>query len=191
MSAPHETPIPGAAADFAVALAAHLPVLTSARLRLRAPALEDFDLWARIFCGPAGVQLGGPFDRDEAFGEFAATAGLWLLRGHGLWTITARDSGATLGFALIGFEPGDQEPELGWLLAPEAEGQGFATEAARLVLDHARALGMAPLISYIDADNARSAALARRLGARRDPAAEAAVDHVCHAYRHFGPEIAA
>lgn len=191
MSAPHETRIPGAAADFAAGLAARLPVLDSARLRLRAPVLADFDLWARIFCGPAGAHLGGPFDRDEAFGEFTAAIGLWLLRGHGPWTITAKGTGAALGFALIGFEPGDQEPELGYLLAPEAEGQGLATEAARLVLDHARALGLPSLVSYIDADNVRSAALARRLGARRDPAAEADLDHACHVYRHFGPEIAA
>lgn len=191
MTAPHETPIPGAAADFAAALAARLPVLESPRLRLRAPVLADFPLWADIFCGPAGVHLGGPFDRDEAFGEFAATMGLWLLRGHGLWTITARETSAALGFALIGFEPGDQEPELGWLLAPGAEGQGFATEAAALVLGHARALGLPGLVSYIDADNPRSAAVARRLGARRDAGAEAAVNHACHAYRHFGPEIAA
>jgi len=191
MSAPHETPVPGAAADYAAALGARLPVLDSPRLRLRVPVLGDFDLWARIVCGPAGVHLGGPFDRDEAFTDFAASLGLWLLRGHGLWTLTARETGAPLGFVLIGFEPGDHEPELGYLLAPEAEGQGLATEAARLVLDHARALGLPSLVSYIDADNVRSAALARRLGARRDPAAEAALDHACHVYRHFGPEIAA
>lgn len=191
MTAPHETPIPGAAADFAATLATHLPVLDSPRLRLRAPGLADFDLWARIFCGPAGVHLGGPFERDEAFSDFAATVGLWLLRGHGLWTITARETGAALGFVLIGFEPGDQEPELGYLLAPEAEGQGLATDAAVLVRDHARALGLPGLVSYVDADNLRSAALARRLGARRDATAEAAVNHACHAYRHFGPEITA
>jgi RimJ/RimL family protein N-acetyltransferase len=191
MTAPHETPLPGAAADVAAALAARLPVLDSPRLRLRAPVLGDFDLWACIFRGPSGVHLGGPFDRDEAFTEFAAAMGLWLLRGHGPWTITDRDTGAALGFVLIGFEPGDQEPELGWLLAPGAEGQGFATEAAALVLDHARTLGLPGLLSYIDADNPRSAAVARRLGARRDAAAEAAVEDVCHAYRHFGPEIAA
>ncbi len=191
MTAPHETPIPGAAADFARALGTRLPGLQTPRLRLRAPGLADFDAWARIFCGPAGVHLGGPFSRDEAFTEFAATCGLWLLRGHGLWTAEARGSGAVQGFVLIGFEPGDREPELGFLFLPEAEGQGLAHEASRAVQAQARALGLPSLVSYVDAANTRSVALALRLGARRDPAAEAAIHHDCHVYRHFGPEFSA
>jgi RimJ/RimL family protein N-acetyltransferase len=166
--APHERPIPGPADDFAATLSAQLPVLDTARLRLRATRLEDFDAWAEIFCGPAGPHLGGPFDRDDAFTEFAATCGLWLLRGHGLWTVELKAGGAVLGFVLIGFEPGDQEPELGYLFRPSAEGQGFATEAAATLRDHAfGALGMDRLVSYIAPENPRSARVAERLGAVR------------------------
>ncbi len=104
MIAPHECPIPGPAADFAATLAAQLPVIETARLRLRAPRLADFDAWAEIFGGPAGPQLGGPFDRDDAFTDFAATCGLWLLRGHGVWTVEPKVGGEVLGFVLIGFE---------------------------------------------------------------------------------------
>lgn len=166
---PHETPLPGPAADFAAGLAARLPVLETARLRLRAPVLADSAAWAEIFCGPAGENLGGPFSREEAFTEFAATCGLWLLRGHGLWTAEARDSGRVLGFVLIGFEPGDDEPELGYLFLPEAEGQGYATEAAIAARDHAlEVMGLPRLVSYIAPGNARSCAVARRLGALRE-----------------------
>lgn len=166
--APHEIAIPGAAADFAASLSAQLPVIETERLRLRAPQLPDFDAWAEIFTGPAGPHLGGPFSRDEAFTEFAATCGLWLLRGHGLWTVEPKAGGAPLGFVLIGFEPGDQEPELGYLFRLAAEGQGYATEAATALRDHAfGALGMGRLVSYIDPANAESVNVARRLGARR------------------------
>jgi hypothetical protein len=64
--APHEIAVPGPAADFAARLSAQLPVIETARLRLRAPSLADFDAWAEIFTGPAGPHLGGPFSRDEA-----------------------------------------------------------------------------------------------------------------------------
>ncbi len=165
--APHETPIPGSAADFAAALAARLPVLETARLRLRAPRLADFDAWAQILTGPASVHLGGPFTRDEAFIEFATTVGLWLLRGHGVWTVERRDDPGPIGFVLIGFEPGDAEPELGFLFTPAAEGQGFAQEAALAARAHAFGpAGLPSLVSYIDPANARSRRLARRLGAR-------------------------
>lgn len=163
---PHEMPVPGAAADVAAALSARLPVIETARLRLRAPVLEDFDAWAEVLCGPAGPWLGGPFTRDEAFAEFTACVGTWLLRGHGPWTVEPREGGAVLGFVLIGFEAGDLEPELGFLFRPMAEGQGFAHEAALAARDHARALGLSSLVSYVAPENARSRRLAERLGAR-------------------------
>ena len=168
MTFAHERPVPGPAADFAADLAARLPELVTDRLRLRAPRLADFDAWAEIFCGPAGPHLGGPFTRDEAFSDFAATCGTWLLRGHGPWTVEPLAGGAPLGFVLIGFEAGDVEPELGWLFVPAAQGKGYAAEAAMAARAHAAALRLPSLVSYIDPDNARSARLAAALGARLD-----------------------
>ena len=162
----HECPIPGPAADFAATLVAQLPVIETARLRLRAPRLSDFDAWAEVLTGPAGVHMGGPFDRDDAFVEFLASTGTWLLRGHEPLTVEDKTTGATLGFVLIGFEPGDLEPELGWFVIPAAKGKGFAQEAALALRDHAFGpLGMTRLVSYIDPDNAPSRRLAARLGA--------------------------
>ena len=129
------------AAAFAAALCAQLPVLETACLRLRAPHMGDFDAWAEILCGPAAQVVGGPVTRDEAFAEFASL-GTWLLRGHGLWTVEPLAGGAPLGFVLIGFEPGDREPELVNLFRSTAEGQSHAFEAATAARDHARALGV-------------------------------------------------
>lgn len=165
---PHLTPIPGPAADFAAALAARLPALDTPRCRLRAPRLDDAPVWIEILAGDAEGHLGGPFDADEAFTEFAAACGVWLLRGHGLWTVTDR-AGAPLGFVLLGFEPGDREPELGFLFSAAARGRGLAQEAAAavraLALDGLRLPG---LVSYIAPGNAPSRRLAERLGAWRD-----------------------
>ena len=141
-------------------------MIETARLRLRAPRLTDFDAWAEILCGPAGPDLGGPFDRDEAFTEFAASCGTWLLRGHGPWAVEPLSGGEVLGFVLIGFEPGDQEPELGYLFRPMSEGKGYATEAAAAARDHVfAALGISRLVSYIAPENAPSMRVASRLGA--------------------------
>jgi RimJ/RimL family protein N-acetyltransferase len=166
--APHEIAVPGPAATFAARLSGLLPEIETDRLRLRAPRLGDFDAWAEIFTGPAAPHLGGPFTRDEAFTEFAATVGTWLLRGHGLWAVETH-AGELQGFVLIGFEPGDLEPELGYLFRPAAAGLGYATEAATAARDHAlTVVGLPSLVSYVDPANAASARLAARLGARRD-----------------------
>lgn len=171
MIAPHLAPVPGPAAEFAARLRTGLPVLETARMVLRAPVLEDAAAWVTIMVPDAEGHLGGPHDDDAAFTEFAATVGLWLLRGHGLWTVTDR-AGAVLGFVLIGFEPGDHEPELGWLLLPEARGRGLALEAAQAVRDWARATGLPSLVSYIAPGNAASRRLAARLGARLEGRAD-------------------
>ncbi|MES2817216.1 MAG: GNAT family N-acetyltransferase [Pseudomonadota bacterium] len=167
--APHEIAIPGPAASFAATLSGMLPEIETARLRLRAPRLSDFDAWAEILTGPAAPYLGGSFDRDDAFMEFLASCGTWLLRGHGPWTVETKAGGEVLGFVLLGFEPGDAEPELGYLFRPSAEGRGFATEAVTAARTHAfTALGLDRVVSYIAPANAASTRLARRVGAVQD-----------------------
>ncbi len=167
-SAAHLVPIPGPADAFGAALRGHLPRLETERCILRAPCLNDAPAWLALMVPDAEGHLGGPHDDADAFTEFAATVGLWLLRGHGLWTVTDRE-GSVLGFVLIGFEPGDRAPELGWLFLPEARGRGLATEAAAAARAHALGpLALPELVSYIDPTNAPSRRLARRLGARRD-----------------------
>ena len=59
--------------------------------------------------------------------------------------------------------------EVGWLLARDDWGHGYAHEAARAAIDHGRAqLGVTELISLIRPDNRRSIVLAERLGATLD-----------------------
>ena len=73
---------------------------------------------------------------------------------------------------------------MGWLTPPEGEGKGYAFEAANAVLDWAfLTRGMPTLVSYINPLNARSIALAERLGAAHDASAKAAHDGDL-VYRH-------
>ena len=56
--------------------------------------------------------------------------------------------------------------ELGWLLARDAWGHGFATEACRAAMAHHRArFGAGEVISLIRPGSLRSIAVASRLGA--------------------------
>lgn len=161
-----ETPATGAAARLAAGLGDRIPVLETRRLLLRAPRLGDFDTYADIACGPRGAHMGGPMTRAAAWYDFAALTAGWMLRGHGVWTIVSRNGGDPLGFVLLGFEPGDAEPELGFLLTEAAEGHGYAAEAAEAARHFGFIeLGLPSLVSYIAPGNARSVALAERLGA--------------------------
>lgn len=185
VSMPWELPASGPAAIFADRLQAMLPVLDTPRLTLRAPKIDDFATYAAIMGSDRAVHMDGPMSREDAYLDFTCTVAGWLLRGHGLWTVLRKDTGAVAGFVLVNMEPGDQEPELGFFLTPDAEGHGFAAEAAKAARDHAlETLRLDRLVSYVAPGNDRSARLAETLGAFRDEVAEAAIDHACHVYRH-------
>lgn len=164
-----ETPSTGAAAAMADRFAALVPVIETERLRLRAPRVADFPAYADISASPRGQWLSTDQSRDEAWYDFANMAAGWLLRGYGLWSVETRADRALVGFVVLGFEPGDAEPELGFLLTDAGQGKGYAHEAATAARVFAfDTLSLPTLVSYISPPNTRSAALAERLGARRD-----------------------
>ena len=191
MTLPHEIASDAPATGFAARLQAMLPVIETERLRLRAPRIDDFAAYAGIVAGERGRYVLEEQTREAAWYDFTNMVATWLLRGHGMWSVERRADGMLIGFVLIGFEPGDHEPELGYMLTETAEGQGYAGEAAAAARDYAfgRA-GLDRLVSTIDHGNTRSQALARRLGGARDAEAEAAHGNRIAVYR-YRAEVAA
>lgn len=186
---PWEMPPDGGNGGRARLIAGAVPEIVMARLRLRAPEIGDFAVYARfVVDGPLAAATADV--AREAWLDFCQLVACWPLRGFGPWTIVPLGGGAPLGGIVLNHEYGDPEVELGWVLVPDAEGQGIATEAADAVRAHAfGVMGFATLVSYIDAGNAWSIAVAERLGARCDPVAEARPGIDCRVYRHQ-PEIA-
>ncbi len=96
-------------------------------------------------------------------------------RDFGLWAIEVPDVAPFIGFAGLAV-PGFSARfmpcvEVGWRLAFEHWGHGYATEAARLALGYAfGTLALSEVVSFTSATNHRSRAVMERLGMRRDPA---------------------
>jgi RimJ/RimL family protein N-acetyltransferase len=181
----------GPAAAIAAAVAATVPAIDTARLRLRAPVIGDYPAYRDVFMSDRARFIGGPFSDEDAFADFCQGIAGWMLRGAGMWTLTLRDDDAPLGWIYLWQEMGDPEPEIGWILTQAAEGHGYASEAALAVLPHAVALfGAGGFVSYIDAGNDASVRIALRLGAMRDPVAETAYgDPDLQIYRHSGKGV--
>jgi RimJ/RimL family protein N-acetyltransferase len=95
--------------------------------------------------------------------------------GMGLWAIEVPGVAPFIGFAGLQV-PGFSAHftpcvEIGWRLAFEHWGHGYATEAARLALGNGfRTVALQDVVSYTSATNHRSRAVMERLGMRRDPA---------------------
>ncbi|GIH81092.1 GNAT family N-acetyltransferase [Planobispora longispora] len=84
--------------------------------------------------------------------------------GHGLWLI--REAGGSDLAGTAGLRPlDDLGLEITYSLAPAVWGRGYATEAARAVVDHALGpLGLPEVLAEIDEGNAASVAVVVRLG---------------------------
>lgn len=147
-----------------------IPAFLTERIVLRAPRLEDFEHWAPFFASERSRFERGPMGREEGYRTWAADVALWTLRGYGPFGCDHRETGAYLGEVGIYRPEGFPGPELGWFVIPEAEGKGFAYEAARTVLDWVRAAFDWPHVTnIIDPRNTRSIALGQRLGGVIDP----------------------
>ncbi|PWJ16188.1 GNAT family N-acetyltransferase [Jannaschia seohaensis] len=144
-----------------------IPVLTTDRLTLRAPTLQDFEALAAFYASPRSRFVGGPLTRELAWRALAQEAGHWQLRGYGRWVVEA--AGAPVGMVGLWFPEGFPEREIGWDLFDGHEGKGYATEAARAARAYAYdVLGWPTLVSLIRDGNDASARVAQRLGAAPD-----------------------
>jgi RimJ/RimL family protein N-acetyltransferase len=105
-----------------------------------------------------------------------AGAGLWPLTGLGMWTIAGRDDDRAIGHGGIFDFLRDSDPpltgkaEMGWILAPEAQGQGYAREACEAMLGwFEQNHGKQDIWALISLGNEPSMKLARKLGFVRQP----------------------
>lgn len=147
----------------------HIPTLETARLRLRAPEMGDFEPYAAFCASERSRGVGGPYSRGEAFQRLCALIGHWHLRGYGRWMADEKASGRPVGIVGIMHPEEWPEPEIAWSLYEDAEGRGIAQEAAEAARRYAYdVLGWDTIISCTAPDNVRSIALAQRMGAERD-----------------------
>src|SRR3954468_12313844 len=142
-------------------------LLRTERLRLRAWTTSDSDV-ARLadLYGREEVTrgIGGPPTVPPA--ELPAR---WAAvhaqdERFGCWAIE-RDDGTVAGTVL--FKPlpnGVGEVEVGWHLHPDSWGHGYATEAARAVIDRGFSAGLPEVYAVVRPGNDPSMAVCRRLG---------------------------
>ena len=91
-----------------------------------------------------------------------------LRQGFSSWAVVDRETGQPIGDAGFGiFEP-TGEVELGYTLARDRWGQGYATEAARACLVAGlEQLGGPRIVAVVDAENAASLHLPGRIGMKK------------------------
>jgi len=153
-----------------------VPALETDRLVLRPHVAGDFAECVAMWSDPRVTQhVGGQtLSPEEVWARMLRYAGLWALLGFGYWVVRERASGRLVGeVGLADFRrdlvpPLGDVPEVGWVLAPWAHGQGFATEAVRAVLGWSDGVLRAPRTACLIAPaNAASIRVAEKCGFRQ------------------------
>jgi len=153
-----------------------VPVLATERLVLRGWTDRDKAPFAALNADPRVMELfPSVLSADESDALIARTMKAFREVGFGLWAMERRTDRALLGF--VGLAAPAWEAaftpcvEIGWRLAFDAWGRGYATEAGRAVLEFAfERLRLNEVVSFTTVRNDRSRAVMERLGMSHDPA---------------------
>jgi RimJ/RimL family protein N-acetyltransferase len=154
------------------------PTLTTARLVLRPWRDEDLEPFAALNADPRVMEYFAKcLTREESAARIAAIRAHFDEHGFGKWAVEAPGVAPLVGIVGLAV-PKEELPfnpcvEIGWRLAAEHWGRGYATEAARAALDFGfHSLGLNEIVAFTVPANARSRGVMERLGMTRDPAGD-------------------
>jgi RimJ/RimL family protein N-acetyltransferase len=142
------------------------------RLRLRTWRESDRKPFAALNADPVVMEF---FPSPQTRSSSDASIDMWQsqfeLQGWSNWAVELRSSGQFIGFTGLSVPrralPFSPCVEVGWRLAREHWGRGYATEAARAALEVGfRRLVLAEIVSFTAIANVRSRAVMERIGMR-------------------------
>ena len=144
--------------------------LKTERLRLRQWRQEDFPAFAMLNADPEVMEFYPERLNKEESNEMAKRfEALIVYRGWGFWVVEKLDEKAFMGFVGL-HEPTYDLPvtpcvEIGWRLAKEYWGYGYASEAANASLEVAfEKLNLPEVYSFTSVLNKKSRTVMERLG---------------------------
>jgi RimJ/RimL family protein N-acetyltransferase len=142
--------------------------LDTSRLILRPPRLEDFDAWSGMMEDePTARFIGGVIPRALCWRQLMTMIGAWHAIGFAMFSVIEKASGRWIG-RLGPWQPeGWPGPEIGWAIARDCWGRGYAVEGAAAATDWAfDNLGWSSVIHSIAPENLASQRVAQKLGSR-------------------------
>jgi RimJ/RimL family protein N-acetyltransferase len=157
-------------------LSREAPRIETERLVLRQYRKEDFRPHLAIvgddevmrYIGGAGLSA------EDCWRRLASAVGSWPLLGFGGWAVVRKSDDRLIGTVSLFNAWRDmapqfgEDPEMGWIFSPEAQGQGLAFEACAAALTWAdKTLEPVPVWAIVAPENRPSLKLADRLGFER------------------------
>jgi len=112
------------------------------------------------------IGSGLPFSLAESQAMIERVKVRWREQGYSWWAMLRKSDGLMVGGATL--QPlaavSGAEMEIGWRLRRDCWGQGYASEAAGRILEHAQERGITRLIAVAQPGNQASISVMRRIG---------------------------
>jgi RimJ/RimL family protein N-acetyltransferase len=151
------------------------PELRTERLLLRRWRASDREPWAALNADPETMHmLPAPLTRDEADAMIDLMEAKFGEQGYGLWAVEVPGVADCIGF--VGLNPTSFDAfftpavEVGWRLAKEHWGHGYATEGARAAVAFGfDEVGLDEIVSFTAIQHTASRAVMERIGMTHDP----------------------
>jgi RimJ/RimL family protein N-acetyltransferase len=152
-------------------------VIRIERLLLRRWRESDREPFAALNADPeVSRYLAGPIDRVVSDRFIERIEAQWKREGWGLWALEVPGRADFIGYTGLwpaDFLAGGPAVEVGWRLARQHWGHGYATEAAREALRFGfEAVGLDEIVSFTVPANVRSIRVMEHIGLRHDPSAD-------------------
>jgi RimJ/RimL family protein N-acetyltransferase len=145
------------------------------RLRLRSWRDDDFEAYAAMNADPRVMEFfPGVVSREESQTRFALGQARMAEHRYGFWPVEVIGGAPFIGMVGLA-NPDFSAPflpavEIGWRLAAEHWGRGYATEAARAVLAYGfERLALSEIVAFTTPTNVRSRRVMDKLGMRCSP----------------------
>lgn len=144
-------------------------ILETERCIVRELSLDDLDaLFALYEDGEITKYTDAlyPYEEEKEF-QRAYIENMYRYFGYGLWLVFSKESGALIGRAGLEHREYHEEIELelGYIIGTKYQGQGYATEVCKAILEYAKEnTSFTRINALIDAENVVSERLAEKLG---------------------------
>lgn len=152
-----------------------LPVIETPRLRLRNWRDDDLVPWFEMSADPRVMEFFTEvYDRERSDSTAAYVRQRNEANPYGWWVVEEQDGEAFAGVMQLTDVPFEAHftpaREIGWRLPEKFWGRGYATEAARAILEYAfERLGVGEVVALTTVKNVRSRRVMERLGMTYDP----------------------
>ncbi len=131
------------------------------RCLIRELSLSDLPALYELYAKPGMTDYVEPLYDYETELEYqkAYIENMYGFYEYGMWLVFSKETGKLIGRA------GLEHDELGYMIAPELQNRGYATEVCRFIIDYAREnTDFEELYCRIDERNEASVRLAKKLG---------------------------